>query len=324
MATFSSLKSPDLSIEAIQRTNVRSNFRLKSHPSGVGFNVARALTVLGNRVRFVSMVGSDFLGTSLRRAMPGFGMSDEFIVPMLDETPQSIVLFDKDGKRMVTTDLKEIGKIVYPLDVSERAVRGCRFAIMTNVNFSRALLPVARAASATIATDLQTASESSREYDADFLEAADVIFASHQKLSLAPEDFLSSVWDRSPARVAVIGMGQAGALLGVRGEKAKRVPAMQIRSVVNTTGAGDALFSCFVHFYFDGEEPILALRKAACSRPTKSARAARRGVSSSPTTLVTITMPACDDGSNKFSPSYGHLSGEAAIQESLARSLAKP
>jgi hypothetical protein len=105
---------------------------------------------------------------------------------------------------MVTTDLKEIGKIVYPLDVSERAVRGCRFAIMTNVNFSRALLPVARAASATIATDLQTASESSREYDADFLEAADVIFASHQKLSLAPEDFLSSVWDRSPARVAVI------------------------------------------------------------------------------------------------------------------------
>jgi acarbose 7IV-phosphotransferase len=241
---------------------VYRSFELKSHPSG-GFNVARALTVLGNRVRFVSMVGSDFLGTSLRRAMPGFGMSDEFIVPMLDETPQSIVLFDKDGKRMVTTDLKEIGKIVYPLDVSERAVRGCRFAIMTNVNFSRALLPVARAASATIATDLQTASESSREYDADFLEAADVIFASHQKLSLAPEDFLSSVWDRSPARVAVIGMGQAGALLGVRGEKAKRVPAMQIRSVVNTTGAGDALFSCFVHFYFDGEEPILALRKAS-------------------------------------------------------------
>jgi hypothetical protein len=35
--------------------------------------------------------------------MPGFGMSDEFIVPMLDETPQSIVLFDKDGKRMVTS-----------------------------------------------------------------------------------------------------------------------------------------------------------------------------------------------------------------------------
>jgi sugar/nucleoside kinase (ribokinase family) len=27
-------------------------------------------------------------------------------------------------------------------------------------------------------------------------------------------------------------------------------------------GAGDALFSCFLHFYLDGDEPILALRKA--------------------------------------------------------------
>src|ERR1700751_1648759 len=32
MATFSSLKSPDLSIEAIQRTIVRSNFSLESLP----------------------------------------------------------------------------------------------------------------------------------------------------------------------------------------------------------------------------------------------------------------------------------------------------
>jgi sugar/nucleoside kinase (ribokinase family) len=31
---------------------------------------------------------------------------------------------------------------------------------------------------------------------------------------------------------------------------------------VNTAGAGDALFSCFLHFYLDGDEPILALRKA--------------------------------------------------------------
>jgi sugar/nucleoside kinase (ribokinase family) len=71
----------------------------------------------------------------------------------------------------------------------------------------------------------------------------------------------------SPARALKVDKNRpsnsAGALLGVRGEKAKRVPAMQIRSVVNTTGAGDALFSCFVHFYFDGEEPILALRKAS-------------------------------------------------------------
>ena len=32
--------------------------------------------------------------------------------------------------------------------------------------------------------------------------------------------------------------------------------------MVNTAGAGDALFACFLHFYWDGETPLSALRKA--------------------------------------------------------------
>ena len=69
-------------------------FGIRSQPSGVGFNIARALGTLGNRVRLVSMVGSDFLGTALRQSMAEFGVSDEFILPVLDQTPQSIVIFD--------------------------------------------------------------------------------------------------------------------------------------------------------------------------------------------------------------------------------------
>ena len=55
---------------------------LSSHPSGVGFNVARALRVLGNRVRFTSMVGPDLLGTSLRKALATFDLSNEFVLPV--------------------------------------------------------------------------------------------------------------------------------------------------------------------------------------------------------------------------------------------------
>jgi hypothetical protein len=40
---------------------------------------------------------------------------------------------------------------------------------MTNVGFSRPLLSLAKAASRTVATDLQTAFEGSKEYDAHFL-----------------------------------------------------------------------------------------------------------------------------------------------------------
>ena len=237
-------------------------FEIRSQPSGVGFNIARALSTLGNRVRLVSMVGSDFLGTVLRQSMAKFGVSDDFILPILDQTPQSIVIFDGAGRCMVNTDLKDVGERIYSAQLFARALQGCRAAVMTNVGFSRPLLSLAKGAPGTVATDLQTASEGSKEYDADFLSAADVVFVSHEKLQVEPKDFISSIWERSVARIAVVGMGAAGALLGVRGREVCQVPAVQVRPVVNTVGAGDALFSCFLHFYLDGDDPMLALRKA--------------------------------------------------------------
>ena len=81
-------------------------FKLSSRPSGVGFNVARALRVLDNRVRFTSMVGPDLLGTSLRRALATFDLSDEFVLPVLRETPQSVVLFDDEAVAWSTPTLR--------------------------------------------------------------------------------------------------------------------------------------------------------------------------------------------------------------------------
>lgn len=194
--------------------------------------------------------------------MPRFGISDEFVLLNLDETQQSVVIFDGAGRRMVNTDLKDVGKRVYPLELFRQALLGCTAAVMTNADFSRPMLALAKAASATVATDLQTVCEGSREYDADFFEAADIVFMSHEKLPVRPEDFVSTIWERSAAQIAVIGMGAAGALLCVRDREVRQIPAVQVGPVVNTAGAGDGLFSCFLHFYLDGDEPILALRKA--------------------------------------------------------------
>jgi acarbose 7IV-phosphotransferase len=137
--------------------------------------------------------------------------------------PQSVVLFDDAGRRMVHTDLKDVGETHYPVDLFERAVHGCRFAVMTNAAFSRPRLSQIKAAGASIATDLQTASESSCAYDADFLQAADVIFLSHDKLTVKPGTFVSTLWERTGARVVVVGMGASGALLCLRGGESRRV-----------------------------------------------------------------------------------------------------
>jgi ribokinase len=63
--------------------------------------------------------------------------------------------------------------------------------------------------------------------------------------------------------VLVIGMGSQGALLAVRRDGfVGRFPAVSTRPVVNTIGAGDALFSSFVHYYIKTHDAYGALRRA--------------------------------------------------------------
>ena len=58
-------------------------------------------------------------------------------------------------------------------------------------------------------------------------------------------------------------LGQQDALLGVRSDNSvERIPPARTRPVVNTIGAGDALFSCFLHFYRKTRDPYDAIRKA--------------------------------------------------------------
>jgi len=86
---------------------------------------------------------------------------------------------------------------------------------------------------------------------------------SDEKLPCAPEDWVRALWNRYDAPVVVIGRGMQGALLAVRGDGfLERVPAVYTRPVVSTIGAGDALFSSFVHVYASTGDPYLAIRRA--------------------------------------------------------------
>jgi ribokinase len=120
--------------------------------------------------------------------------------------------------------MKDLGEKSYPVDRFDQALEGCHFAVMTNAPFSRPLLKRAKAFRAAIATDLQTASESSRAYDEDFLRAGDILFLSHERLTIEPEGFVATLWDYTAARLIVVGMGDSGALLCLRGSETRHVP----------------------------------------------------------------------------------------------------
>ena len=86
---------------------------------------------------------------------------------------------------------------------------------------------------------------------------------SDERLPCSAEEWANRILNCFGPEIVIIGLGSKGALLAIRSQGImERLPAITVRPVVNTIGAGDALFSAFLHCYINGEQPYLALQKA--------------------------------------------------------------
>lgn len=231
-------------------------FGVTSVPSGVALNVSLALTALGDEVTLVSYAACDPAGLALREYSAGVAETR-----FLDcrQTPQSVVLYDPSGRRRVYTDLKDMQELSVPAGMLPVADAYC----LCNINFARALLPAAKASGKPIFTDVHCLSDVRDEYNADFMRYADVLFLSNENIRGREEPFVRELAGEYPCSVIAVGMGSGGAMLYERSaDEIIRVPAVYTRPVVNTVGAGDALFSAFAHFYLNGCAPREALQLA--------------------------------------------------------------
>jgi ribokinase len=236
-------------------------FGVRSTVSGVGYNIARALTTLGHSVELLSMTGSDFPAAIIRQELEQSGISTKKVLPLVAETPQSAILYDTSGKRMIYTDLKNVQDTLYPLvhlDLTDKDL-----AVLCNINFSRPMLERAKQAGIPIATDVHTMSDLEDAYNREYMAAADILFMSDERLPCAPEEWARRLQEHFGTAIIVIGMGARGALLAVKAHNMLEVvPAHVTRPIINTIGAGDALFSSFLHGYLQTRDPLTALQHA--------------------------------------------------------------
>lgn len=236
---------------------------VNSAVSGVGFNVAKALTRLGNTVEFLSLVGKDASQKLVKQALSDEGIRGKYVLDRLKQTPQSVVIYDPYGNRQVHVDLKDIQDSFYPQVLFEQALRDVDIAVLCNINFARPFLELAKHAGKLIASDVHAIADMEDSYNRDYLAAADILFMSHEHLPCSPEDWARWLLHRYGTEIAVIGLGSQGALLSVKRDNyIGHMPVVNTRPVVNTVGAGDALFSSFVHFYQQTANPYEAIRKA--------------------------------------------------------------
>jgi len=236
-------------------------FGIQTNVGGVAYNVSKALSTLGNNVSLTTMLGNDWESKQISETLQENRIDTSRIHTCLAESPRSVILHSKDGRRQVYSDLKNLQNATFSFDTIDLNLFDC--IVACNVNFNRPLLLKSKEAYKPIATDVHVLSNPYDDYNGDFLFYSDIIFLSDEGISGSNVDFLQILKSNSPAQVIVIGQGKNGAMIYTREDDSIHVlSAVQNNHVANTLGAGDALFSSFLHFYFDGFPAIEALKMA--------------------------------------------------------------
>ena len=238
-------------------------FGINTTVSGVAYNVAKALKTLGTDVELLSITADDIFSSAINSELEALDISTAYLEDLLTETPQSVILYDQEGKRRINLDLKNIQELTYPVEKVKDVIKKADIVVATNINFSREIMRAAKRQNKVIASDVHVISDIHDDFNQEFMQLADILFFSNEAILNKEEAFLRKVIKHYDNEIIVVGMGAKGSLLYTKEEqKIRRVEAVETREIINTTGAGDALFSAFLHFYGKGKSAYKALKLA--------------------------------------------------------------
>jgi acarbose 7IV-phosphotransferase len=235
---------------------------LRAGVAGSAAHIAKVLAALGDEVLLCTLAGTDPAGLAIRADLKASGLLGPGVVDA-GATSLGVVLVAPDGSRMGYPYLAAVNAVGYPAETFRRLVEGADLAVLTNARFTRPLIRWAQRASVRIAVDVHLICDPCDTHNRPWLEAADIVFCSHERLRCAPEEWMAHVFDRYPGcQVVGVGRGADGAVLGLRDGTLVLAEAVTPRGVVSTSGAGDALFASFLHGWLATGSPVHALRSA--------------------------------------------------------------
>jgi sugar/nucleoside kinase (ribokinase family) len=235
---------------------------LRADVSGAACHIADTLRTLGDNAHLCTLVGDDVAGDAIRSSLRTRGLLGSGVVA----TPESslgVVLVAPDGQRRGHPYLAAVDTIQYPVEVFYREAHSADLAVLTNAAFVQPLLGPAQEMGVPIAVDVHLISDIDDAYNRPWLEVADIIFCSHERLPCPPRQWVAQVFGRYPGcTVAAVGLGGRGCLMGLTDGRLIEVAATAPRGVINTSGAGDALFASFLHGWLATGNPVAALEDA--------------------------------------------------------------
>jgi ribokinase len=217
---------------------------------------------LGNSPVFFSIIGNDIYKEIILNDLEKNKINSNYVLPLLEKTVQSGILYDGKNRKIIL-DLKNIQDIKYPIDILENIIDKIDIGIICNINFSRDFLKILKDNGKIIATDVHVLSDINDSYNNDYIKYSDILFLSNENIIGNENDMIAQLSQKYNHKIIVVTMGENGLLIYVKEKREiKHFHAIKTREVVNTIGAGDALFSCFIHYYHKTKDPYYSIQLA--------------------------------------------------------------
>lgn len=234
---------------------------INTNIGGCGYNESMALKWLGNEVDFMSMIGKDLKDSDLfkKLTLNDEQLSFEYVLPRLDAMPSSVILYN-NGKKQIFEDVKDIRTVPYDYELFERQIQDKDMVLISSCNFCRPVIELAKKYNKPLAVNVRSMRKERMIQKEDFLKAADILYISDDELDKDPYECINECREKYNQKIIIIGIGSKGVILYTREDNSiLEYKPVKTNEIVNTVGAGNAMFSAFLHYYVktgDAKESI--------------------------------------------------------------------
>ncbi|MBR4671307.1 MAG: carbohydrate kinase family protein [Butyrivibrio sp.] len=230
---------------------------------GDAYNESLALEWLGDEVTFMSVVGRNQDLGIINPPDRKITLSTEYIIPQMNETPTEVVLYDKDRKQQIFEDIKDLRDVVYDMSMVTPIISMCDMVVLANANFCRPFSQMALEHEKPVAVNIRSYDPEKEVYNEDFLKPAKVLYFSDDTLTEDPYAFIDRMAETYGTEIIILGQGSEGLILFDRSKNLRvHYKTVKTNEVVNTIGAGNALFACFLHYYMENGDSVNAIKNA--------------------------------------------------------------
>ena len=246
--------------ELTERDSNPETVRMAS--GGVGRNIAHNLSLLGNRVKFISAFGDDVYAAQLRTELSELGIdTNESLVVKEDSTSVYLFITDKDGNmELAVNDMDIYGHLTPEFIQSKQSVLAKSALIVVDANLpEEAIETVCRLSSCPVIAESVSCSKVPRlKRSLPFIHTITGTYPEAGMLTgtkIDPDDIqslkaASDILLKKGIKRVVITLSERGVYFADK-DISKKLPPLPAR-MVNGNGAGDSLLSGLITGFAKG------------------------------------------------------------------------